>query len=62
MTSNSTIDVAQDNRRMFMFNPGTSLDELVRAVNMVGAAPSDVLAILEALKMAGALHGELIII
>ncbi|AXQ15286.1 flagellar biosynthesis protein FlgI [Shewanella algae] len=62
VTSNSTIDVAQDNRRMFMFNPGTSLDELVRAVNMVGAAPSDVLAILEALKMAGALHGELIII
>ncbi|WP_372872548.1 flagellar basal body P-ring protein FlgI [Shewanella sp.] len=62
VTDQSTIDVAQDNRRMFLFNPGTSLDELVRAVNMVGAAPSDVLAILEALKMAGALHGELIII
>lgn len=62
VTNESTIDVSQDNRRMFMFNPGTTLDELVRAVNLVGAAPSDVLAILEALKMAGALHGELIII
>lgn len=61
-TSNSTIDVSEKDRRMFMFNPGTTLDELVRAVNLVGAAPSDVLAILEALKMAGALHGELIII
>ncbi len=62
VTNESTIDVAQDNSRMFMFDPGTTLDELVRAVNLVGAAPSDVLAILEALKMAGALHGELIII
>ncbi|MCL1141702.1 flagellar basal body P-ring protein FlgI [Shewanella gaetbuli] len=62
VTTNSTIDVVEEDNRMFMFNPGTTLDELVRAVNLVGAAPSDVLAILEALKMAGALHGELIII
>lgn len=62
VTSNSTIGVEESDRRMFMFNPGTTLDELVRAVNLVGAAPSDVLAILEALKVAGALHGELIII
>jgi flagellar P-ring protein FlgI len=62
VTSNSTITATESDRRMFMFNPGTTLDELVRAVNLVGAAPSDVLAILEALKVAGALHGELIII
>ena len=62
VTANSTIGVNESDRRMFMFTPGTTLDELVRAVNLVGAAPSDVLAILEALKMAGALHGELIII
>lgn len=62
VTSNSTIDVDQEDNRMFLFNPGTTLDELVRAVNLVGAGPSDVLAILEALKVAGALHGELIII
>lgn len=62
VTSNSTINATESDRRMFMFNPGTTLDELVRAVNLVGAAPSDVLAILEALKVAGSLHGELIII
>ncbi|MCL1125452.1 flagellar basal body P-ring protein FlgI [Shewanella surugensis] len=62
VTSNSQINALEEDRRMFMFNPGTTLDELVRAVNLVGAAPSDVLAILEALKMAGALHGELIVI
>ena len=42
--------------------PGTSLDEIVRAVNRVGAAPGDLVAILEALKQAGALRAELIVI
>jgi flagellar P-ring protein FlgI len=48
--------------RMFLFNPGVSLDEIVRAVNQVGAAPSDLVAILEALKEAGALRAELVVI
>ncbi len=47
---------------MFVFNPGVSLDEIVKAVNAVGAAPSDLVAILEALKAAGALRAELIVI
>jgi flagellar P-ring protein precursor FlgI len=48
--------------RMFLFNPGVGLDEIVRAVNDVGAAPGDLVAILEALKQAGALQAELIVI
>lgn len=59
---NSIIDVTQDDSRMFKFSPGTTLDELVQAVNLVGASPSDLMAILEALKQAGSLHGELIVI
>ena len=47
---------------MFLFEPGTSLDEIVQAVNRVGAAPGDLVAILEALKQAGALRAELIVI
>jgi flagellar P-ring protein precursor FlgI len=47
---------------MFLFNPGVSLDEVVQAVNQVGAAPSDLVAILEALKEAGALRAELLVI
>ena len=47
---------------MFLFNPGVKLDEIVRAVNQVGAAPGDLMAILEALKEAGALRAELIVI
>lgn len=59
---NSTINITQEDSRMFQFDPGINLNDLVRAVNEVGLAPGDLMAILEALKQAGALQGELIII
>ena len=59
---NSQIDVKQEKNRMFLFNPGVSLNDIVEAVNNVGAAPGDLVAILEALKQAGALRAELIVI
>lgn len=62
ITSDSQIDIEQQGSRMFLFQPGVSLDEIVRAVNDVGAAPGDLVAILEALKQAGSLHAELVII
>lgn len=56
------VEIEQAESRMFMFNPGVELEEIVRAVNQVGAAPGDLMAILEALKEAGALRAELIVI
>ena len=47
---------------MFLFEAGATLDDIVRAVNRVGVAPGDLMAILEALKQAGALRAELIVI
>lgn len=61
-TTQSIVDVNLDDTRMFKFEPGVTLDQLVRAVNEVGAAPGDLMAILEALREAGALQGQLIII
>ena len=58
----TNIEVAQESNRMFLFGPGVTLNEIVNAVNQVGAAPGDLVAILEALKQAGALRAELIII
>ncbi len=58
----SDIQVNQPEARMFLFNEGVDLDTIVRAVNQVGAAPGDLVAILEALKQAGALRAELIVI
>ncbi|QFI54226.1 flagellar basal body P-ring protein FlgI [Aeromonas simiae] len=62
VTNNSTINVQQENGRMFKFDAGASLDDLVRAVNQVGVAPGDLMAILEALQQAGAIQGELVIL
>jgi flagellar P-ring protein precursor FlgI len=62
VTPRSEISIEQGEARMFVFNAGVNLDEIVRAVNQVGAAPGDLVAILEALKEAGALRAELIVI
>ncbi|KID57736.1 flagellar P-ring protein FlgI [Pseudoalteromonas luteoviolacea CPMOR-1] len=62
VTRQSIVDVDQDDSRAFVFDPGSSLDDLVRAINAVGAAPGDLMAILEALKEAGAIHGQLVVI
>lgn len=59
---NSAVAITRDKSPMFLFSAGASLEELVRAVNHVGAGPGDMVAILEALKQAGALRAELIII
>ena len=59
---NSTVTIDEEDNRMFLFQPGVSLDELVRAVNTVGASPSDLVAILEALQQVGALRAQLIVI
>jgi flagellar P-ring protein FlgI len=62
VTPRSSIDVQQADARMFVFQAGVNLDEIVRAVNQVGAAPGDLVAILEALREAGALRAELVVI
>jgi flagellar P-ring protein precursor FlgI len=58
----SGVEVTEQPATMFLFDPGVSLNEIVEAVNQVGAAPSDLVAILEALKRAGALHAKLSVI
>ncbi|MET0225017.1 MAG: flagellar basal body P-ring protein FlgI [Dokdonella sp.] len=58
----STVQITEHGGHMFKFGPGANLDDIVHAVNKVGAAPSDLVSILEALKEAGALHAELVVI
>lgn len=58
----SEVRVDQEAAPMFLFNPGVSLNDIVRAINEVGATPSDLIAILEALKEAGALRASLTVI
>ena len=56
------IVVEEDIAKAFLFGQGVSLSDLVDSINAVGATPSDLVAILEALREAGALNAELIVI
>lgn len=58
----SQIEIFSDRGPMFYMHKGTSLSDIVAAVNQVGASSGDLMAILEALKQAGALHAELQVI
>lgn len=62
VTPESTIDATEEPARAFVFDGGVSLSSLVDSINAVGASASDLVAILEALREAGALRAELIII
>jgi flagellar P-ring protein precursor FlgI len=62
ITPGSDVAIEEEDARMFVLSPGVSLQELVDAVNQVGAAPGDVIAVLEALQQAGAMSARLIVI
>jgi len=55
----SLIGVTEEKKPMFQFKPGASLADIVKAVNAIGASPSDLAEILQALKQAGAMKAEL---
>jgi flagellar P-ring protein precursor FlgI len=59
---NANVEVQEPNKPMFLFQPGVDLRSIVDAVNQVGASPSALIAILEALKTAGSLRAELVVI
>ena len=59
---NAEVKVSEPNKPMFLFQPGIDLRQIVDAVNQVGASPSSLIAILEALKSSGSLRAELVII
>ena len=56
------IDIDEEVAKAFIFDPGVELSEIVESINAVGASASDLVAILEALREAGSLRAELIII
>ena len=59
---NAQVTVEEPRNPMFLFQPGVDLRQIVDAVNQVGASPSALIAILEALKSSGSLRAELVVI
>lgn len=62
VTPESQVSVEEEKNSMFLLEAGATLKDLVSAVNRVGVAPGDLVAILEALEQAGALRAELVVI
>ncbi|WP_020654796.1 flagellar basal body P-ring protein FlgI [Massilia niastensis] len=62
VTQASSVEIKKDPGKVLMVKGGASLAEVVKAMNSIGATPQDLLAILQALKAAGALRAELEII
>ena len=62
LENRSNVQVVEEKKPMFLLNPGPKLADVVKAVNAIGASPADLVAILEALKEAGALKAELVVL
>ncbi len=59
---NADVSISEENKKMVLFKPGAELRQIVNAVNEIGASPTALISILEALQRAGALQAELIVI
>jgi len=57
--SQKQVSAKEHKAHVLLFHAGSTLGSVVRALNAVGASPTDLVAILQAMKQAGALHGEL---
>ena len=55
------VDVSEGASQLVALDEGVTLDAVVRALNGLGATPRDIIAIMQALKAAGALRAELVI-
>jgi len=62
VTDQSDVDIGLQGNHTFMLQPNVTLQDIVDGVNRVGATPADIVAILQALKQAGALRAELMVI
>ena len=58
----ATIDINQTPGKLIQLPEATKLADVVKALNSLGATPQDLLAILQAIKSAGALNAELEVI
>jgi flagellar P-ring protein precursor FlgI len=59
---NTQVDVSEGRAQLVTLEEGTSLESVVRALNALGASPRDIIAIMQALKAAGALRAEIVIL
>jgi flagellar P-ring protein precursor FlgI len=62
VTQNPDIEIKSEPGQVMLLKGGAQLSEVVKALNAMGTTPQDLLAILQAMKSAGALHADLEVI
>jgi flagellar P-ring protein precursor FlgI len=62
VTPQTQVKVNQEDRKLIALESGTTLADVVRALNTLGVTPRDIIAIMQALKAAGALRAEVVIL
>lgn len=62
VTTDSQVNLDTGSGHMFVWEEGVALEEIVRAINSLGASPMDLMSILQALDEAGSLEAELVVI
>lgn len=58
----TTVDIIEDDGQLMVVEEGVSIGAVADALNAIGATPRDLIAIFQAIKVAGAMHGELIVL
>jgi len=62
VSPDSEVGVQEEKNRLLLVPSGTTIGELVRALNAIGVTPRDLITIFQSIKAAGALQAELEII
>ncbi|UOD35260.1 flagellar basal body P-ring protein FlgI [Deferribacteraceae bacterium V6Fe1] len=62
VTNNQEVQVEEEDAKLMMIPEGVKISDLVKALNAIKVSPRDLIAVLQAIKAAGALQGELEVI
>lgn len=62
VTPNTSIEIQEEKNQLILVPGGSTIGELVRALNAIGVTPRDLISIFQSIKAAGALQAELEII
>ncbi|MBM9513164.1 flagellar basal body P-ring protein FlgI [Desulfogranum marinum] len=58
----TTIEVVEEDGNLVVLEMGVNIGDIAKALNAIGATPRDLIAIFQAIKAAGALQGELVVL
>jgi flagellar P-ring protein FlgI len=58
----SDVEVKEEDKRLLLIPTGSTIGDLVRALNAIGVTPRDLITVLQGIKAAGALQAKLIIL